>query len=212
MQVGGPADFQPPIAAGRRTHRTGRRILLILAVFAVLFVGCTAAFPPSRNGVIALAKGGNKTYYIPSEAMTPTLPRDSRIIVKTAVGTPKRGDVVVFRAPEGTDPSVSHLVKRIVGLPGETVSSQDGKLLVNGEPLDESYLPPGTVTDCAAYLEDCFPSAPIPDDEYFMLGDNRPMSKDSRFYGSIPRDDITGVALRIIWPMSEAGPIAGVNR
>jgi signal peptidase I len=144
--------------------------------------------------------------------MTPTLPRDSRIIVKTAVGTPKRGDVVVFRAPEGTDPSVSHLVKRIVGLPGETVSSQDGKLLVNGEPLDESYLPPGTVTDCAAYPEDCVPSAPIPDDEYFMLGDNRPMSKDSRFYASIPRDDITGVALRIIWPMSEAGPIAGVNR
>jgi signal peptidase I len=212
VQVGGPADFQPPIAAGRRAHRTGRRILLILAIFAVLFVGCTAAFPPSRNGVIALTKGGNKTYYIPSEAMTPSLPRNSRIIVKTAVGTPKRGDVVIFRASEGTDPSVTRLVKRIVGLPGETLTSVDGTLLVDGEPLDESYLPPGTVTDCAAYSEGCFPAGPIPENEYFMLGDNRPASKDSRFYGSIPRDSITAVALRIVWPMAEAGPIPGVDR
>lgn len=213
MEGGGKDDFQPPpIVDGRSASRSGRRILLILAIFAVLFVGCTAAFPPSRNGVIAFAKGGNKSYFTPSEAMSPALPRGARIVVKTGTATPKRGDVVIFRAPEGTDPSVDELVKRVVGLPGERLTERDGKLYVNGEPLDESYLPPGSVTDCANFRSGCFPTGPIPENEYFMLGDNRPSSKDSRFYGTVPRDDITGVALRIIWPISEAGPIPGTNR
>lgn len=98
---------------------------------------------------------------------------------------PRRGDVVVLKFP--ANPSKKLFIKRIAGLPGETVQIASGILQVNGVPLVEAYLPEGTVTEPAV-------TKVLGYQEYFVLGDNRPNSNDSRFWGPLPKEDIIGVA------------------
>jgi signal peptidase I len=167
-----------------------RRWILEWSVVLVVAVGLAVAV---RAFVL-------QTYFIPSPSMEPTLLIGDRILVDKVsyhLHDVKRGDIVVFAKPpkEVADPSIKDLVKRVIGLPGDTVSSSGGRVYINGKPLHEPWLPPGTVTTGIATQR-------IPPNEYFVMGDNRADSQDSRFFGPIPRSLIVGRVILRIWPFS----------
>jgi signal peptidase I len=143
-----------------------------------------------------------QAFYIPSDSMLPTLRRDDRVLVNKLsykLHPVHRGDIVVFTAPPGVDPHVKDLVKRVIGLPGETISARTGHVYIDGHVLPEPYLPKGTYTDF-------FGLGPykVPPDEYFVMGDNRGNSHDSRLFPShaIRKKDIVGRVFIRIWPLS----------
>ncbi len=154
-----------------------------------------------------------QAFYIPSDSMVPTLKTNDRVIVNKLsykAHPVHRGDIIVFTTPKGPDgkpidPTIKDLVKRVIGLPGETVSEKNGHVLVNGKPIDESYLPPGTVSDCAAFVPNCFPSGPLPANRYWVMGDNRTGSRDSRSFGAIDKSSIVGRVFLRIWPLNRLG-------
>jgi signal peptidase I len=154
-----------------------------------------------------------QAFYIPSDSMVPTLKTNDRVIVNKLsyhLHSVHRGDIVVFTTPKGADgnpidPTIKDLVKRIIGLPGETVSEKDGHVLINGKAINESYLPAGTVSDCTQFVADCFPSGPLPANHYWVMGDNRAGSRDSRSFGSITKSEIVGRVFLRIWPPNRLG-------
>jgi signal peptidase I len=113
------------------------------------------------------------------------------------LGKPSRGDVVVFHAPE---PWKSDFIKRIIGLPGETIMVKNGLVYVNGEQLSEPYLPAGLKTNEKATLREGIPYA-IPADRYMVFGDNRNFSSDSREWGAVKTSALVGKALFVYWPI-----------
>lgn len=145
-----------------------------------------------------------QAFYIPSESMVPTLKIHDRVIVNKLsyrLHPVHRGDIVVFKTPEGVDPSIKDLIKRVVGLPGERIEGRaDGHVYVDGKVLAEPYLPKGLRTDP-------FPLERIPKDSYWVMGDNRPNSKDSRYFPEhfIKRGDIVGRAFVRVWPLDRIG-------
>ncbi len=111
---------------------------------------------------------------------------------------PKRGDVIIFKYSETQD-----FIKRIIGLPGDTVMLKDGQIYINEKALDESkYLSSSIYTNGGDFLKEG-ESVTIPDDEYFVCGDNRPHSSDSRTFGPIKDADIKGKAWIVYFPFSE---------
>jgi signal peptidase I len=143
-----------------------------------------------------------QAFYIPSESMVPTLEVGDRVLVNKlsyTTGDIGRGDIVVFARPggPGTD-GIEDLIKRVVALPGETVEGRDGKVYVDGEPLEEDYLVDGVETSV-------FPPYQVPEDHVWVMGDNRNASDDSRRFKGVPVDDVVGRAFVIIWPFTQAG-------
>jgi signal peptidase I len=140
-------------------------------------------------------------FYIPSPSMEPTLYPGDRIIVNRLayrLGEPQRGDIVVFRYP--LDPSRDY-VKRVVAVGGDTVEARDNVLYINGQPQPPaSYLPPGVV-----YSD--FGPIKVPPNNYFMMGDNRNNSADSRVWGTLDRKLIIGKAVLVYWPLNHIGLI-----
>jgi signal peptidase I len=120
---------------------------------------------------------------------------------------PKRGDVIVFKAPglEGEE-----FIKRIIGLPGEEISLSQSVIYINGKPLTEGYIGSDKYTGPGAFLDENN-TIKIPEDNYFVLGDNRPHSSDSRSWGFVPKKDISGKAWFIYWPIDKMGTVAGIN-
>src|SRR5262245_28831258 len=142
-----------------------------------------------------------QAFYIPSDSMVPTLEKNDRVIVNKLsyrLHDVHRGDIVVFKAPPGTDDDVKDLVKRVIGLPGDEVEGRDNHVFINGKQLDEDYLPDGTVTSD-------FAPVVVPPKSYWVMGDNREQSKDSRFFKFIPEDDIVGRVFLRIWPLNRLG-------
>jgi signal peptidase I len=154
-----------------------------------------------------------QAFYIPSDSMVPTLKTNDRVIVNKLsykLHPVHRGDIVVFKTPKGPDgkpidPTIKDLIKRVIALPGETVSAEGGQVYIDGHPLVENYLPSGTVTDCSRFTPNCFPKEPLPADEYWVMGDNRQGSRDSRYFGPISKDDIVGRAFVRVWPVTRLG-------
>lgn len=137
-------------------------------------------------------------FYIPSGSMEPTLQIGDRIIVSKInyrFEEPERGDIIVFKFP--LDPN-RDFVKRVVGLEGETIAARDGVLYINGKRLEEDYLPQNI------NFPDFGPEK-IPQGCYFMMGDNRNNSDDSRNWGPLPEEYIIGQALLVYWPPSRLG-------
>jgi signal peptidase I len=143
-----------------------------------------------------------QAFYIPSESMSPTLEVHDRVLVSKLsyrMHPVHRGDIIVFKAPPNVDPSVKDLVKRVIGLPGETIAARtDGHVYINGKRLNEPWLPEGVRT------EPGFTPIKIPPDSYYVLGDNRPNSRDSRYFPThfVQKKDIIGRVFLRIWPLS----------
>ena len=136
-------------------------------------------------------------------SMMPTLFDQERLFInqfsyKFGLGDIKRGDTVVFWYPE--DPTKSY-IKRVIGLPGDTVQVKDGWVLVNGKKLEENYVP-------AEYRDDRpYPFKVVPANDYFVLGDHRISSNDSRAWGFVPRSYIYGKAVFVFWPLDHVGSV-----
>jgi signal peptidase I len=137
-----------------------------------------------------------------SGAMEPTLLIGDRVQAIASHATVRRGDVIVFNPPNPPIPSVPFQIKRVIGLPGETISSSGDTILINGRPLSEPYLSPSQT------LGPSIATQVIAAGHYFVMGDNRTNSYDSRYYGPIPATSIDGIVTAIIAPPSRAGPIA----
>jgi signal peptidase I len=141
-----------------------------------------------------------QSFYIPSGSMIPTLKIGDRVLVNKLsydFHPVHRGDIIVFKTPpnDRSNPAIKDLVKRVVGLPGDIVSSANGKLYVNGKPLAEPYLPTGTLTQGV-------PTVKVPPGELWVMGDNRTDSEDSRFFGPISEKLIVGRVFIRYWPLS----------
>ena len=120
---------------------------------------------------------------------------------------PERGDVIVFEAP-GTNGD--ELIKRILGLPGDKVSLREGDVYLNSKFLDENYISDSVQTLGSAFLEDG-QEVTVPSNQYFVMGDNRVASSDSRTWGFITKDAITGRAWIVYWPPPRVGLIEKVT-
>jgi signal peptidase I len=153
-----------------------------------------------------------QTFFIPSGSMEPTLQVGDRILVNKlsyhlhGVG---RGDIVVFSRPPAENcggPEVNDLVKRVIGLPGETLSLSGGHVYVDGKRLDESWLPASaqgvTRPGPGGTLYSLQHAYRIPANDYFVMGDNRTDSCDSRFWGPIAKSLIVGKVEMRVWPLS----------
>ncbi len=166
-----------------------------------------------------------KPYRIPSESMEPTLTIGQRVLVDRIgerFGSPGVGDIVVFHPPEGAvrgpacgvpvspgqlcpratpqEASVN-FIKRIVAGPGDTIAVINGRVMRNGRMINEPYIRP-----CSS-AQDCTFRQPIkvPPGSYFMMGDNRGFSDDSRFWGPVPKQWIIGAAFATYWPPDRIG-------
>lgn len=133
-----------------------------------------------------------ENYRVLGHSMDPAL-ADNQFLVVDKLGyrfhEPERGDIVVFRDPR-TDSR--KLIKRVIGLPGEVVEIQNGQVFIDNQPLDEPYIAgPGSYSRAPS---------PIPENEYFVLGDNRNNSSDSHSWGTLPRQQIVGKAWVSYWP------------
>jgi len=168
-----------------------------------------------------------QAFYIPSGSMLPQLQLDDRVVVSKLayrLHDPRRGDIVVFDCPESAcrdeqrressnvvlrllrslgegigviQPSTEEFIKRVVGLPGETVEGRDGRVYVNGRGLIEPYLPRDLRTGD-------FPPTEVPAGALFVLGDNRPSSSDSRVFGPIRESSVVGRSIVRVWPLGQA--------
>jgi signal peptidase I len=142
-----------------------------------------------------------QAFYIPSESMVPTLKIHDRVLVNKLsykMHSVHRGDIVVFTKPPREASDIKDLVKRVIGLPGETVEGRNGHVYINGKLLEEPYLPAGTVTET-------FAATPIPSNSVWVMGDNRQNSADSHVFGPIRESSIVGRVFVRIWPLSRLG-------
>lgn len=140
-----------------------------------------------------------QAFYIPSGSMLPTLAEGDRVLVNKLDDTPTRGEIIVFERPDGPDADgIKDLIKRTIGLPGETIEGRDGAIYIDGVRLEEPYLP-------ADISSRTFPPTIVSDGHVFVLGDNRQDSTDSTKFGEIPIDTIVGRAFVVIWPPGSVG-------
>ena len=140
---------------------------------------------------------------VPSGSMSPTIIENDRFISEKIVlkfRAPRRGEILVFKPPAGAQFTTDY-VKRVIGLPVETWEMRDGTVYINGEPLDEPYLP----ENLRAYGD--FAPVKIPENCYFMMGDNRNASEDSRYWGFMPAENIRGRVVFRLWPLNRIGAI-----
>ncbi|MDQ1374094.1 MAG: signal peptidase [Actinomycetota bacterium] len=199
---------QPPPA--KRAAREVPVLLVTAAVIAFLIKSLVA-----------------QAFYIPSESMVPQLQVNDRVVVSRIayhLHDPRRGDIVVFDDPRPgstsigggggsnvitrfvrglgeavgvVQPSTEEFIKRVIGLPGETVEAKAGRVYVNGRLLYEPYLPNGTITTD-------FPPVVVPAGSLWVMGDNRGNSSDSRFFGPVRRSTVVGRTILRVWPPGSA--------
>ncbi|MDQ1569298.1 MAG: signal peptidase [Actinomycetota bacterium] len=206
-EAGGPAPVEEPPPKPRSLLRELPVLLLVAFVIAFLVKTFVA-----------------QAFFIPSESMVHTLEVGDRVLVSRVsyhLHEPRRGDIVVFTSPFETQgkgsnrsvpsrvihtvlesvglrqPSTEDFIKRVIGLPGETVEGKNGKILINGRQLVEPYLAEEPVGD--------FPPKTIPQGQLWVMGDNRNRSSDSRVFGPIKKSKIVGRAILRIWPVTRLG-------
>jgi signal peptidase I len=201
------------VAATKRKRSTGGSLVELVVIVAValglaLFIQAFLVKP----------------YRIPSESMEPTLDVGQRVLVDrigNRFGDPSVGDIVVFHPPQGSEtnqcgaparrgqacsrptPKRSNVnfIKRIVAGPGDTLAISNGRVILNGKLQKERYIRP-----CAGGEACDFPvPIKVPPGDWFMMGDNRGSSDDSRFWGPVPRDWIIGGAFATYWPPGRIG-------
>ncbi|HEY4690928.1 MAG TPA: signal peptidase I [Anaerolineae bacterium] len=172
---------QQPAAPNSRLSLFAREVVDTLLLTAIIFL---------------LVNTATARFTIRSVSMLPNLHEGQYVIVDKVsylLHSPERGDIVVLAIANQED----DLIKRIIGLPGETLSMENGVVLIDRQPIDEPYTlpPPGG----------SFAAQTLGPDDYFVMGDNRSNSKDSRNFGPVRRESIVGRAWIIYWPPSDWG-------
>ena len=173
--------------------KSHNRTILSWAITIVLALGLT----------LVVKTWFYQPFSIPSASMVPTLEIGDRVVVSKLNKDPGRGDIIVFERPANDpagpgEPEV--LIKRVIGLPGETVSAVDGKVQIDGKPLREAYLPDDVVTEISKPIS-------VPPGDILVMGDNRMVSQDGRYFGPISKDLIVGRAILRIWPLGRFGSL-----
>ncbi|MCW5851014.1 MAG: signal peptidase I [Anaerolineae bacterium] len=181
----GVEEWPPPARrweqAGHIAREVAETLILTFAIFFLIRI-------PFQN------------FRIEGFSMEPTLHTGQYIIVNRALyrwfSPPQRGDIIVLRPPNNLD---RDYIKRIIGLPGETVEVRQGRVFINNAPLEEKYIQrPGSYTK---------PPTTLGPKEYFVLGDNRDNSNDSHTWGPLPEDLIEGKAWVTYWPPQDWGMV-----
>jgi len=184
---------------GRSVKNFGRELLQTVLVMVVLFLG---------------VRGVAQNFRVEGPSMQPTLTSGEFLWVNKAayfewngqyvLGGPQRGDIAVLRSPDTSEDI--DLIKRVIGLPGDHVRIQRGEVFINGQPLAEPYIRfqasynyPSTAAD-----------AVVPAGQYFVLGDNRPNSRDSPLGWFVPAENLVGRAWLSYWPPAAWGVMPGV--
>jgi len=163
---------------------TMQTVLLAASIFLVIYIFLFRPFQVSGDSMFPTFKNGE---YILTD------------LISLRFGTLQRGDVIVFIAPPDHE---KDFIKRVIGLPGETVMLHDGFVYINGNKLDESaYLGPDVRTYGGAFLRND-QSLVVPPGEYFVMGDNRLYSSDSREWGLLSRSAVIGKSLFVYWPVN----------
>jgi signal peptidase I len=185
---GGDGDNQMPADGSTQPDKSNSSRHQLASWLVVLVLATVCA--------IGLRAFVVQTFYVPSSSMYPTLQIGDRILVQKIGYSIERGDILVFRRPPGDvyDTNNEDLVKRVIGLPGETISSKGNTVYINGKPLAEPYLPKGTILG-----REISPPVKIPAGDYYMLGDNRNDSEDSRYWGFLPQSYVVGKVFVIVW-------------
>jgi signal peptidase I len=203
--IGGAADREDPapkseplaVPPDRERKRSSRRrsiiqwvVILAIAVLAAVLLRVFVVQP----------------FKIPSGSMEPTLKPHDRVLVDKLsydLHSIHRGDVIVFKKPpDDNTPGIKDLIKRVIGLPGETIAGKNRQIYINGKPLSEHWLPKVNQDTTSN-----FGPVQIPAGEYFVMGDNRVESTDSRVFGPIPKSLVIGRAFIIVWPLSRVGTL-----
>lgn len=168
-------------------------VVIALSIFLIIYL--FVASPHQVNG----------------QSMVPTFQSGEYVLsdkVSYRTGNPHRGDVIVFHSPpqaecpEGTG---CDFIKRVIGLPGESIQVHDNHIYINGQPLTEPYIPKDFETNAGLATKN--KTIVLGPDEFFVCGDNRPYSSDSRSWGPIHKNEIVGKAIFRYWPLNVAGRV-----
>jgi signal peptidase I len=194
--IGTPAADRTSAPKGRR--RRQRSSTRNAIEWLVVIVGAVVVALIIKTFVV-------QAFRIPSDSMVPTLRDGDRVLVNKLSYNAhdiNRGDVLVFARPDGLPASPDEpedLIKRVIGLPGETVTAREGTIFIDERELTEPYLTEGTATFNI--------DTPIlvPDEHVLVLGDNRTNSTDGRSFGPVPTDSVVGRAFMIMWPPGRIG-------
>jgi signal peptidase I len=200
-----PQQPQPPHGFRKSTVREYFEsivIAVVLALFIRTFV--VQAFKiPSGSMENNLLIGDH--LLVNKFVVGPTASALERMLLP--IGEIKRGDILVFKHPDEPE---RDLIKRVIGLPGETLELRQKKVYINGQPLDEPYvhfLIPLSDSEATSFdVRERYGPVTVPPNQYFMMGDNRDNSQDSRYWGFLPRDNVKGRALIIYWSYDENSP------
>ncbi|HLM78821.1 MAG TPA: signal peptidase I [Rubrobacteraceae bacterium] len=167
----------------------------MLEFVVILLVAFILAFGFVRPFVV-------EAFWIPSESMVPTLKVGDRVFINKFIyrfTEPEPGDIVVFESVEGGE---EELIKRVIGLPGDEIYVRErGAPIVNGERWQEDYNLKSSPDN------GLFGPVTVPEGSVFVMGDNRGNSRDSRFFGPVPIENIEGEAFMIFWPPSSIGTL-----
>ncbi len=208
-------EAEPEVRTEQRQGSLVREVIETLLLALIIFVAVRAvvlnfrvdglSMTPSLQNNEMLLVNRNSYFSFDTWAVVDWLPfvgHDEKNEVHP-FGEPERGDIVVFDAPvEGAD---KPYIKRIIGLPGETVEVHDNHVYIDGQQLDEPYLK-GALTWCRSEGDPC-PAVTVPDGKIFVMGDNRDNSQDSRYFGPVAIDAVIGKAWVTYWPTDVIGVV-----
>ncbi|MDD4785012.1 MAG: signal peptidase I [Candidatus Shapirobacteria bacterium] len=172
-------------------------IVLALAVFVLLYL--FVAQPNEVKGSSMVPNFVDKEFLLTEK-------------LSYQFGDPQRGDVIVFKAP-ASEPCAAEeceYIKRVIGIPGDRIMVKEGQVYLNGELLEQTFLPDGVLTDPGQFSQEGVEQI-IPEDQYLCLGDNRKHSRDGREFGPIKKNLIVGKAFFKYWPVSAVGLIPAVR-
>ena len=190
-------ESQKGFALGKFLLEFIQSIVLALAVFVLFYL--FVAQPNEVKGSSMYPNFKDKQYLLTEK-------------ISYQFNDPQRGDVVIFKAPasEPCAASECEYIKRVIGMPGDKVMVKDGDVYLNGEKLDQSFLPEMVYSSPGEYMEEGVEKE-VPDGQYLCFGDNRPNSRDGREFGPINRDLIIGKAFFRYWPLDSVGLIPKVS-
>lgn len=167
----------------------GREIISTLVFLVAVFTLLQLAIPRS---------------VVHGRSMQPSFQEGQRLVISRLnylFGSPHRGDIVIFNSPDPLTPDEPSLIKRIIGLPGDVIEFREKQLYINGVLTEEPYINEAQCRKCPDQKWE------LGDNEYFMMGDNRNNSRDSREFGPVPAENLIGEAIFRFWPIGNLGVV-----